>query len=67
MMKKWLLLSIVFVMMLSLIVPTFAFDNSTCPTCDNYGWFTGKSKTDWGHLFYQYKCPNNHYWWERQN
>jgi hypothetical protein len=38
-----------------------------CPICSMGGYFTGTTKTDWGHLFYLYQCPNGHTWWERVN
>ena len=34
-----------------------------CASCNGSMYFTGKTKTDWGKLFYMYKCPSGHAWW----
>lgn len=40
-----------------------AFASENCPTCGGSMYFTGQTKTDWGKLFYMYKCPSSHAWW----
>ena len=66
-MKKLIIVLILAIMILTAITPIYTYAyGSTCPVCDAYGYFTGQTKVDWGHIFWLYKCPSSHYWWERQ-
>jgi len=40
-----------------------AMAGENCPSCGGSMYFTGETKTDWGKLFYLYKCPSGHAWW----
>jgi len=42
---------------------SIALAGENCPSCGSSMYFTGETKTDWGKLFYMYKCPAGHTWW----
>jgi len=44
-----------------------AMGNETCPVCDdNVCIWTGGVRHEYGHTFYQYRCPKGHLFWERE-
>ena len=45
------------------VVSGLAIAAERCPTCGGLMYFTGETRTDWGKLFYLYKCPSGHTWW----
>jgi uncharacterized protein YpmB len=49
------------------LASAYIYNKHPCPVCEVEGLNTYQSKYEWGHLFYLYKCYNNHYWWERAN
>ena len=62
-MKKKLVVSIVLLAIAALIA--FAVpNNKKCALCNNTMIWTGKSKTEWGKLVYEMKCPIGHISWE---
>jgi len=42
---------------------TFVLADEKCPYDGMSMYFNGKTKSEWGKLFYQYQCPSSHKWW----
>ena len=40
--------------------------NCKCPICNGTMMWTGKTKTEWGKLLKEYKCPVGHIEWRSQ-
>ena len=40
--------------------------NQKCPLCSGIMMWTGESKTEWGKLLKEYKCPAGHTEWRSQ-
>lgn len=61
-MKK--LATIAFICMLLSSIVFAAPSSHRCPLCAGNMIWTGKTKTEWGKLTYEMKCPSGHISWE---
>ena len=46
--------------------PVSLYRSPSCPVCDMGAWTTGRTKSVWGRLFWEYRCPAGHRSWLRQ-
>ena len=52
------------VLVLSFLALVCAYGaNYKCPSCDANMIWTGKTKVEWGKMFYLQKCPSSHEYW----